>query len=84
MVLGSIPNIIIFCMLLCYSTFSLIVSAFIDPDTCPWVLYKIVCGTYPIQTYVFAHPTGLRKVVVTVPVGYAYYPSVIDQFFYKR
>ena len=32
---------------------------------------QIVCGTYPKQTYVFAPPVGLWKVVVRVPVRYS-------------
>ena len=48
-VLCSIPNIAFKKMILCYSNLSLVRSAFIDPDTCPWVLFKIVCGAYKIR-----------------------------------
>ena len=45
-----------------------IVSAFIDPETCPWVCYLIFSGPYPSQAYIFSSPAGLWKVVARVPV----------------
>ena len=68
-VLGSIPKPIVVCILLSYIIFPLIGLMFIDPDTCPRVLLKIVCGIYPKRTYVFARPVVLRKVTKRVQVG---------------
>ena len=50
-------------------SFEFIGSEFIDPETFPLVCYKIVCTTYPNQTYGFASPAGLWKFVARVPVG---------------
>ena len=44
-----------------------IVSAFIDTETFPQVWFKIFIGPYPNQTYRFASPEGLWKVVARVP-----------------
>ena len=46
-------------------------SAFIYPETFPRVWFKIVCGTYSKQTYVFASPAGLLMVVTRVSVGFS-------------
>ena len=82
MVLGSILKLIIVFILLCYSNLALIGSIFIDTDTCPWLLLHTVYGVYPNRTYVFSHHIGFRKVVTRVPVGRAYFPSVIDKFLF--
>ena len=49
--------------------FALIVSAFVDPETCPWVWLKTSCGTYPNQAYVFASPAYLWKIMLRLMVG---------------
>ena len=45
---------------------------------------KIVCGMYPNQTYIFASPTGLWKVVVRVLVGFSYLLSSFDWFVWSK
>ena len=70
-------------MLFCSITLAFTLSAFIDPDPFPWLLYQISCGPYPNWEYGFAHPTVLRNVVERVTVGRAYYPSVIYKFYSK-
>ena len=60
--------------------FVLIVSAFIDPKTCPRVWLQIVCGTYPKKTCVFTSPSGLWKVLTRVPVGCSELFAPIDFF----
>ena len=47
----------------------LFVLEFIDIEIPPPGVLKIICGTYPNQTYGFASPTGLWKVVAWVLVG---------------
>ena len=49
--------------------FALIISAFVDLNTCPQVWIQIVYGTYTNWTWIFSYPAGLWKVVVRVPVG---------------
>ena len=51
-----------------YMLFSLIRSAFIDPETCTQVCLQIVCGPYPNRTYISDSPAGLWKVMSRVPV----------------
>ena len=51
---------------LVYITFT--VSAFIDTESCPHVWLEIIFCPYPNQTYGFASPEGLWKVVSGVPV----------------
>ena len=46
--------------------------------TCVWL--KFFCGQYTKQTYIFAPPTGLRKVMVRVPVGWKCLLMSIDFF----
>ena len=58
-------NYFVDCRLLCIV---FIVSVFIDPETFPWVCYKIVSGPYTNFTYKFSSHAGLWKVVVRVPV----------------
>ena len=53
---------------------ALIVSAFVDTETCTCVCYQIVFGPYPNRTYGIASPAGLWNVVLRVPVGSLYFP----------
>ena len=62
-------ELFLFCYVIVF--FSLIGSDFIDPDTCPWVLLQILCGTYPNRTYICSRTIGLRKVVARITVGRA-------------
>ena len=59
----SFGNSFVYCWLVCII---FILSAFIDPETCSWVCYKIVIGTYTNLTYGFDYPVGLWKVVSRV------------------
>ena len=49
--------------------FALTGSAFIDPETCPWVWLKFFYELYPKRAYRFAFPIGFLKVTERVPVG---------------
>ena len=60
--------------------FALIGLMFIDPETCPRVWLKIVCGPYPNRTYKFASPAGLWKAMARVPVGCSDLFASIDCF----
>ena len=60
--------------------FALIRSEFIDPENCPRVCYQIVCGPYTNCTHGFASPSGLWKVVVSVPFGCSESFASIDYF----
>ena len=48
--------------------FALIVSVFIDPESCPQVWLKFICDFYPNCTYGFFSPACSWKVVEIVPV----------------
>ena len=48
------------CWLLCIM---FIGSAFVDPETCPWLWLKIFSGVYQNCTYAFASPAYFWKVV---------------------
>ena len=70
--------------MLCYGTFALIRSTFIDYYTCPRVLLQTVCGMYTNWTFGFTRPSGLRKIMARVWVGHAYLPSAIDALLFTK
>ena len=72
MALVSIHNITILHIMVCYSNIALIVSEFIGPDHCIWVLFKTFCGPYPKRAYRFSGTEGFGKDVTRIPVGNAY------------
>ena len=56
----------------------------IDINTCPWVRFQIICGAYPIYTYVFSSPVGLRKFLTRVPVVCNYLLALIYCFAWSK
>ena len=76
-VMGSIPKIGIFYMMLCYRILALIRSVFIGPNKFPWVLLQIVYGSYTNCTYGFYCLARLRMIVARVLIGHEYLTSVI-------
>ena len=58
--------------------------AFIDTNTCPRVLLKIVCGSYTNRTYIFASPAGFIKVVVIITVGFNFLLTSLAAFLYLK
>ena len=71
-VMDSNHDIIHFCILFLYVTFSLIGSASIDTDTCAQVLLQIFFGAYPNHKFQFSFPIGLNKFVSRVIVRRTY------------